>query len=418
VEQSTCQIEDLGPLPVYHPASVAELSDLVGRAAAENQAIYPLGGQTLLDYGLPPCRPGIGIDVRGLAQVIDYPARDMTITVQAGIALAKLREFLATEHQRLPIDVPQSERATLGGTLAANVSGPRRYGFGTLRDYVIGISVVNDEGHEAKAGGRVVKNVAGYDLCKLYIGSLGTLGIITQVTLKLKPRPEEQSLSVAGVDLHRLERLLEEVHRSRTRPVCLDLLNHAAVPYINQESDNLLPEAPWLLLIGFEDNQQAVRWQEQQLATELAGAGFEVRDRRSGAAAESLWRALAELPGHVGTRLTFKANVLPHAVPAFCRRAAALPHGLMLQVHAGNGVVIGHATEDLTLEQTQTMLNGLRQTAATGQGNLVIRRCPTAWKRELPVWGTPRGDAGLMRAIKEQLDPRRLFNTGRFVAGL
>src|SRR5262249_48147262 len=153
---------------------------------------------TLLDFGLPPDRPGVGVDVRAFTQVIDYPARDMTVTVQAGITLAKLGELLATENQRLPIDVPQAARATLGGTLATNVSGPRRYGFGTLRDYVIGISVVNDEGHEIKAGGRVVKNVAGYDLCKLYIGSLGTLGIIMQVTLKLKPRPEEQVMILAG----------------------------------------------------------------------------------------------------------------------------------------------------------------------------------------------------------------------------
>src|SRR5438874_8668927 len=133
----------------------------------------------------------------------------MTVTVQAGITLAKLQELLASENQRLPVDVPQAERATIGGALAANVSGCRRYGFGTLRDYLIGISVVNDEGQEVKAGGRVVKNVAGYDLCKLYIGSLGTLGIITQVTLKLKPRPEEEAFVLVGCGHEMVEGLLE-----------------------------------------------------------------------------------------------------------------------------------------------------------------------------------------------------------------
>src|SRR5262249_22812669 len=157
-------------------------------------AIYPLGGRTMLDLGLPPTRPGLAIDLRRFDAVIDYPARDMTVTVQAGLTVAKLQALLAAENQRLPIDVPHAEQATLGGALAANVSGPRRYGFGTLRDYVIGISVVNDEGQEVKAGGRVVKNVAGYDLCKLYVGSLGTLGIITQVTLKLRPQPMAQTL--------------------------------------------------------------------------------------------------------------------------------------------------------------------------------------------------------------------------------
>src|SRR5262249_11945512 len=153
-------------------------------------------------------------------------------TVQAGITLTKLERLLATENQRLPIDVPQPDKATLGGALAVNVSGPHRYGFGTLRDYVLGISVVNDEGQEIKAGGRVVKNVAGYDLCKLYIGSLGTLGVITQVTLKLKPRPQEQAMVLVGCGTTALQSLLDEAHRSRTRPVCLDLLNRSAVGYI------------------------------------------------------------------------------------------------------------------------------------------------------------------------------------------
>ena len=227
MEPLTCLIDDFGPLPVVPPSSVAEMGDFVRRAAAEGQAIYPVGGRTMLDYGLPPTRPGLVVDLRRLDRVIDYPARDMTITVQAGITVARLQEVLAGENQRLPVDVPCAEQATLGGALATNVSGPRRYGFGTLRDYVIGISVVNDEGQEVKAGGRVVKNVAGYDLCKLYIGALGTLGIISQVTLKLRPRPEEQALLTLGCSADDLEPLLDLLHHSRTRPVCLDVLNAA-----------------------------------------------------------------------------------------------------------------------------------------------------------------------------------------------
>src|SRR5205823_2725889 len=148
----------------HHPQSIPEVNETVRKAAAADQAVFPLGGRTKLDLGLPPTRQGIGVDLRNLNQVIDYPARDMTITVQAGITMAKLQGTLAVENQRLPIDVPLAEQATLGGTIATNVSGPRRYGFGTLRDYVIGISVINAEGQEIKAGGRVVKNVAGYDL--------------------------------------------------------------------------------------------------------------------------------------------------------------------------------------------------------------------------------------------------------------
>src|SRR5207245_10601857 len=124
----------------------------------------------------------------------------MTITGQAAITHDELQTVRAGENQRLPVDAPHPHQATRGGAIATNASGPRRYGFGTFRDYVIGISVVNDEGQEVKAGGRVVKNVAGYDLCKLYIGSLGTLGVISQVTLKLKPRPEQTTLLAVGCE--------------------------------------------------------------------------------------------------------------------------------------------------------------------------------------------------------------------------
>ena len=190
VDDTVCRIDDFGPLTVVRPQSVADLGDVVRRAAAEQQALYPVGGGTMLGLGLPPSRPGWAVDLRSLNSVIDYPARDMTITVQAGVPIAELRRVLAAENQRLPVDVPHADRATLGGALATNVSGPRRYGSGTLRDYVLGLSTVNDEGQEVKAGGRVVKNVAGYDLCKLHIGALGTLGVITQATLKVRPIPE------------------------------------------------------------------------------------------------------------------------------------------------------------------------------------------------------------------------------------
>src|SRR6266851_6397233 len=182
---------DPPPIETVRPATVTELGDVVRRAAENGLGLFPRGGGTHSHIGYAPAKPGFAVDMTAMDQVIDYPARDMTITVQAGITLAKLQAILAAENQRLPIDVAEPERATLGGAIAVNASGPRRFGFGTLRDYVIGISFTNDEGNEVKAGGRVVKNVAGYDLCKLQIGAFGTLGIITQVTLKLKPLPED-----------------------------------------------------------------------------------------------------------------------------------------------------------------------------------------------------------------------------------
>jgi glycolate oxidase FAD binding subunit len=418
VQETACTIDGFGPLPVVRPDSVADLGDVVRRAAAEGQAVYPLSGQTMLGLGLPPTRPGIAVDLRGLNKVIDYPARDMTVTVQAGITMAKLQELLATENQWLPIDVPQVERATLGGVLATNISGPRRYGYGTLRDYVLGISVVNDEGHEVKAGGRVVKNVAGYDLMKLYIGSLGTLGTITQVTLKLKPRPECQGFVWIGCEGDALEALLVLVQRSRTRPVCLTVLNAAAAKPINARLGYPLPPAPWVLIAGIEGSREVVDWQKQQLRQELTPDNPRKMNGSSGASVDWLWQGLVEFPAHSGARLTFKANLLPSATAAFCQRATALSDTLLLQAHAGNGIVIGRVHGDLTLDRAQTMLMELQEAAAAGQGNLILPRCPPEWKKDLPVWGRPRGDGWLMRAVKDQLDPKRLFNPGRFVEGI
>lgn len=413
--EERCLIDGFGPVAVERPTCVAGLSDAVRRAAAAQQAVYPLGGRTRLDLGLPPARPGRGLDLRGLAEVQDYPARDMTITVQAGITLTRLQSVLAGEQQRLPVDVPRADEATLGGALATNTSGPRRLSFGTLRDYVIGITTVNDEGQETKAGGRVVKNVAGYDLCKLHVGALGTLGVISQVTLKLRPRPEEQALVTVGVSAAALPETLERLHASRTRPVCLELLNAAAARRASQQAGVAWPAAEWVIVVGYEENRTAVAWQVQQLLDELPAGPPAGLDTRVGFAAESLWRALTELTLPTDAAVSFKATLLPHALPDFCRQAAASLPDVLLQARAGNGIVLGHLSGSFDTTQVAGWLAPLRQAAVAAEGNLTITRCPAAWKRELPVWGEPRGDLWLMRRVRDALDPRRLFNPGRFL---
>jgi glycolate oxidase FAD binding subunit len=176
------------------PADQEEVAAVVAECYEQRFPLYPIGGGTSLDFGLPAKGEGVGLSLAKLNRVLDYPARDMTITVEAGITMQALANVLAAERQRLPVDVPQADKATIGGVIATNWNGPRRYGEGTIRDYVIGISAVDGRGQPFKGGGRVVKNVAGYDFCKLLTGSLGTLGVITQVTLRLKPIPEQTAL--------------------------------------------------------------------------------------------------------------------------------------------------------------------------------------------------------------------------------
>ncbi len=397
------RIDDLECSGLEQPQTLNELQGIVRRAASANQAIYPVGGRTMLDFGLPPTKPGVAVDLTKLDQVIDYPARDMTITVQAGITMAKLQEVLAKEGQRLPIDVPLPERATLGGAIACNVSGPRRYGYGTLRDYVIGITVVNDEGQETKAGGRVVKNVAGYDLCKLHIGALGTLGMVTQVTLKVLPKPEAQAVVVLACPTDDLGDFLESLRRTSTRPTSIDVL--WPTPPRQEQID-------YYVLVGFEDNRKAVNWQVDRLAQELNWPNPLVHTEDRG---ERCHRSVDEMVSCV-TPITFKANVLPAVVAEFCRMSI---RKAMIVAHAGNGIVIGRLTpSEITREQARAAITELRTKAVEYQGNLILLRCPTEWKREPRVWGQPRGDWQLMREIKRQLDPNNLFNPGRFVDGI
>lgn len=415
MEAATRLIDDFGPLPVLRPGSVAELGDVVRQAVAAETALYPVGGGTSLNLGRRPTRPGSALDTRGLDQVIEFAARDMTVTVQAGITVARLQEILAAEKLRLPIDVPQASEATLGGILAANVSGPRRLGYGTLRDYVIGIAAVNDAGNEFKAGGRVVKNVAGYDLCKLLVGSLGTLGVITQATLKLRPLAEEQALIGVSIEAEHVARLLTRLHESRTRPVCADLLSRSAAEVVFAQAGLPAPRAAWEVLVGYEGNAEAVKWQVQQLVKELCpGCPIEAR---IGFTARALWQALVEWAHWSEANFTLRASLLPHAVADFCRAADAEPDRPLLRAHAGSGIVTGHWRAGLAPERAAALRAAWHARAAAGQGAVVVPRCPPAWKDTIAVWDVPR-DRALMHAVKARFDPRDLFNPGRFLDGI
>jgi glycolate oxidase FAD binding subunit len=413
---TTCVLDGFGPLALVCPGSALELGDLIREAAASDRALYPIGGQTKISLGMPPTKPGQAVDLRGLAQIIDFPARDMTVTVRTGITIHALRETLVRENLRLPIDVAQSRRATLGGILAVNSSGPRRYGYGTLRDYVIGISALNDDGNEFKAGGRVVKNVAGYDLCKLLVGSLGTLGIITQATLKLRPLAEQQALIRLACESAEVEAMLTCLHESRTRPVLIDLMNQAAARIVFPKANVVVPDVPWVLLVGYEGNTEAVTWQVQQIVKEV---GTRCRlEARVDFTAVPLWDALIELAALSPAQTVFKSHLLPSAVAWFCQGVDHEPNRPALHAHAGNGIVYGHWPSDLTKERAASMLTAWRDLARQAQGGVVVPSCPSDWKAALNVWGPAPHGAWLMREVKAKFDPQRIFNPGRFVDGI
>jgi glycolate oxidase FAD binding subunit len=392
------------------PESVDELRQVVREAASGNFAIYPQGGATALGYGGSPSRPGVAIDLRSLNQVVDYPHADMTITVQAGITAASLQAVLAAQGQRLLIDIPQPKQATLGGVFATNSCGPRRYGLGRPRDQIIGVSFVTASGELVSGGGRVVKNVAGYDLPKLLTGSLGTLGIITQMTLKVRPRPESSAiLWVPLDDVGSAAATLESLNTSDARPVALELLGPSAAAAIGGPLN--LPASGWVLAIGLEDNAASVRWQTSRLMIELGRADLTVCEND---AADALWSSLTELQAQEHGPVSCAASLPPSAVIEF---VAPIDSGRWsIQAHAGSGIIWLHARNDggWTSESMAAAIGSFHSQAVSKKGSVIVVRCPTDWKDTLKVWGDPRPDWALSARVKQALDPGGLLNPGRF----
>jgi glycolate oxidase FAD binding subunit len=397
-------------LAAFRPQEVDALCGTVRQQVAQGYAIYPQGGKTALDYGGVPARPGVAIDTTAICRLIDYPFADMTITIEAGMTLAGLRAILAQQHQRVLIDAPFPERATLGGIFATDTAGPLRFGAGRPRDQIIGVSFVSSEGAVVKGGGRVVKNVAGYDFPKLLTGSMGTLGIITQMTLKVRPGPEASALAWAPfADLQELERALDRLNTSRTRPMAIEVINAPAAHSIGQRCG--LPAEGTVLAVGFEGSAGSVSWQVKHLVAELDRANVVVIERAEQCAA--LFGALTDFQALELGPISMVANIRPSAVVSFLERLD--PDRWSVQAHAGNGIVRGHALGDWSLEEAAREIERLRKPAVEGGGNLILSRCPTDWKDRLRVWGEPRPDWRLGEGVKKALDPHGAMNPGRFL---
>ncbi len=412
-----------GSLPISRSVQVgsaAEVTSLLSDAYASGQAVYPIGGGTSLDYGLPARRTGIGLELSGLDQVDDYPARDLTITVGAGIRMQHLAELLSREGQRLPIDVPQADRATLGGVIATNTNGPRRFGEGTVRDYVIGIQAVDGRGLLFKGGGRVVKNVAGYDFCKLLTGSLGTLGVITQVTLKLKPLPAKLAWVACQVpDWSEAERLLSELMlRSLAAPTAVELV---CGPAWTREPltgfDLPLPTAqqPWLL-VGLEGTVAEVAWQAKTLQAEWRDLGIGSTVVVEGSAATACMQRLIEFPACAEAPLVLQAAVVPSGTTRLAAAALEVDPQMSLQCHAGNGVVVMRFAEFPEKGLSRSLIGKLAPMAANGQGNVVVLSNPSgAEMTRQTVWGARQIPYAVMDAVKREFDPLNLLNPDRFI---
>jgi glycolate dehydrogenase FAD-binding subunit len=409
-------VADILPLTeTFAPPDQAALAAVMAEAYTSGTAMYPIGGGTSLDYGLAASQPGIGIATSGLVRTIDYPARDMTITVEAGVTMGQLAATLAAERQWLPVDVPHHEAATLGGVVATAFSGPRRYGFGTMRDYVIGISAVDGRGTAFKAGGRVVKNVAGYDFCKLLTGSLGTLGVITQLTLKIKPLPELSAFLVGDLrDWATAEQLLAALVTSGTTPSAIELLvgehwrENAALGLLTAGSRGRLA-------VGLEGTAAEVDWMLRRLAAEWRDLGLTATRAIHGEHAGALWRDLNEFPSATDAPLVLKASVSPSRTVEFVQHVLKLDPQASIAAHAGNGIVIARFANFEAGEVTRGLIGRLQPAAQLTGGHAIVLSSTLVGLTRQAVWGGVGSDTAWMGKVKAQFDPKGLLNPGRFV---
>lgn len=370
---------------VAHPTTTAEVAEVLRDAAARGCTVLAQGRGTKQSWGTPPTSADVLVDLSAMDRVLDHQAGDLVVEVQAGARLADLQEVVGAEGQRLALDetVPG---ASIGGTIATNASGPGRMLAGTARDLLIGVTVVRADGVVAKSGGRVVKNVAGYDLGKLVVGSFGTLAVVTEAHFRLHPLPEVRRwVGVEVDDPARLHELTQAVVHSQVVPWAVEVDRGRGAGSLS------------VLLGGRAAGVEA----RARAVHELLGGA--VSD-----AAPDGWGRYPWEPGETGLKITFVLSGLREVL------TVADEVGARVRGSAGVGVVHAAVPDP---DGVPEALARLREVAARHGGSVVVVDGPDEVKQAVDVWG-PVPALELMRRVKDQFDPEHRLAPGRFVGGI
>jgi len=437
---SAFEIDNIKPSAVVQPASKEEVAEIVKFAAAEKFAVIPTGARTKLGIGLPPRRYDLVLDMTRLDHVVAYDPGDLTLSVEAGIPLRKLAAALAEHRQFLPLAAPYFNQTTIGGTIASGVDGPLRQLYGTVRDYLLGMEFVNGEGVSAKSGGRVVKNVTGYDIHKLMIGALGTLGVITRINFKTFPMPAASRAFVATFESAEPAcEMRNRVAHSPLTPMTAEILSPRAAELFTSGAaariepkplpTGILSNARWAFTAGFAGTESVLNRYESALgkiAEECRALDDAVlRDDQVPAAfgrkREFIPVALASSPAAIILKLSVLPTRIAEALASAAKAAdaaelywAAMARGVGVIYFA---VLPNERNEDSKRRVVQASNQILAACSALG-GHATIPWCPGEWKDALKVWGLTRLDFAQMQRAKGVFDPRGVLSPGRFVGGI
>jgi glycolate oxidase FAD binding subunit len=398
-------VDGLKPSLLIKPGSTEEVLACLRACFEVGAAVVPAGLMKWLESGNPLKRADVVLSLERMARIIEYSPPDLTAVVEAGLTIGEFNQATRLENQWLPLDPPGSPDGSLGAIAACASSGPLRFGFGTPRDYVIGLRLAHVNGMESKSGGRVVKNVAGYDMNKLYVGSYGTLAVITELTVKLRPVPDgDQTILVTSANEESLREIGSNLLISELQPASIFFTRGISHDVAETHGRSRL-------IVRFLDNEQAVKHQANLLTQILQGQADAIT--LNDGEASRVWRSIADCDRLSTSCL--RLSVPLSATAKFLDKLLS-EAGRVVAADLGTGIIkVGFDADD---KKVIEIVRRLRAEAVAAGGSLFVERAATAVRREADAWGEVGPTGAIMRAIKERFDPESLLNPGRFVSGI
>lgn len=415
---ATFAVDGTTPNCVVYASSGEQVAEVLKLAADHDLAVIPSRSRTKLDVGAPPKRYDVALCAKDMNQVWYYEPDDLVMSVGPGMKFGDLQHFLARHKLWLPLDPAGGERASVGGILATNSAGPLRLRYGAPRDMVLGLKIATVEGKIIKTGGRVVKNVAGYDLGKLLVGSYGTLGVIVEATFKLYPQvPERATWIIEPRTLSAAREFRKSLLRSHLRPLRAALLDARTAALFNAKNEgNGAGPVPQIRLEAGGSPRVMARYSDE-LARLASGVGASIRCAEGDAAAA--WDSIADFGRYVvlerGFPIVLKACLPSAAAEEFLERAEK--EGQTEKCEIAGLVQLGVGIVELG-QTAPGLISRLRQIARDLGGSLIVERCPAELKSQIDVWGPTRDDFEMMRKLKAAWDPKGTLSPGRFAGGL
>ena len=410
-------VDGVFPKVVATPNSVDELASVMVSAHQNGLAVAPWGGGTRIDLGNAISRLDVVVDLTRLNDVVQHNAADLTVTVEAGITLSDLRRTLAAHGQFLALDAAMPDEATIGGILASGAGGPLKWQHGSPRDQVIGMKVVQADGRVVKSGGQVVKNVSGYDMAKLHIGSIGTLGVIAEVSFKLTPLPRQESTILAAFDSAQAgHSTAMAIFNSDVMPLSLTAFDANA----NRLGEVVDVQGASFLAIRLGGRPRTLARFERETLKLCNQGGPLSAEKIDGVNAGDLWRKLTDFGWRRDLRpaITARVAVLPTRVVDVAGdigETEELDVAVVSQTGYGMSQVCWFGDPNAAPGLARKVLERARDAVRKLEGTLIVERCPVETKADFDVWDDGGGPMKIMRGLKEQYDPRGIINPGRFI---